>query len=65
MCPANNKPIAEVVTGNLADYEACIVAAEAAWQTWADLPAPKRGDIVRQIGDALRQKLIPVCKLLT
>jgi hypothetical protein len=31
VCPANNRPIAEVTTGNVADYESCIVAAEEAW----------------------------------
>lgn len=32
---------------------------------WADLPAPRRGEIVRQIGDALRQKLIPLGQLVS
>ena len=53
-CPANNRPIAQVKTGTGADYERCVKACEAAWQVWADLPAPKRGEIVRQIGDSLR-----------
>ena len=54
VCPANNRPIAEVKSGNMADYESCVEAAEEAWKVWADLPAPKRGEIVRQIGEALR-----------
>ncbi len=29
-------------------------------KVWADIPAPKRGEIVRQIGEALRQNLVPV-----
>ena len=37
------------------EYEAAIAASEAAFQIWRDVPAPKRGEIVRQIGDALRQ----------
>ena len=53
-CPANNRPIAQVKTGTAADYERCVKACEDAWQVWADLPAPKRGEIVRQIGDSLR-----------
>ena len=52
--PANGQPIASVVTGNLADYEGCVVAAEEAWDMWADMPAPHRGEIVRQIGEELR-----------
>ena len=60
VCPANNRPIAEVTTGNVADFESCVAAAEEAWKVWVDIPAPKRGEIVRQIGDALRHNLIPV-----
>jgi len=65
LCPANNRPIARVTTGTVADYDACVVAAEEAWQVWADLPAPKRGEIVRQIGEALREKLEPLGKLVS
>ena len=54
LSPANGRPIAQVRTGNLADYEGCVAAAQEAWQVWADLPAPQRGEIVRQIGEALR-----------
>lgn len=60
VCPANNRPIAEVTTGNVADFQACVAAAEDAWKVWADIPAPKRGEIVRQIGEALRHNLVPV-----
>jgi aldehyde dehydrogenase family 7 protein A1 len=56
-CPANNRPIARVTQGNVADYEKCIKASREAWQTWADVTAPQRGEIVRQIGDALRDNL--------
>jgi len=65
LCPANNRPIAQVTTGNLADYEDCVAAAEAAWKVWADLPVPARGDIVRQVGDALRTKIEPLGKLVS
>jgi len=64
-CPANNKPIAQVKTGTGDDYERCVKACEDAWQVWADLPAPKRGEIVRQIGDSLRDKLEPLGKLVS
>jgi len=55
--PINNEPIARVTQGTLADYEATIVAANEAYQSWVEIPAPQRGEIVRQIGDALRAKL--------
>ncbi|XP_065512765.1 alpha-aminoadipic semialdehyde dehydrogenase isoform X2 [Caloenas nicobarica] len=56
-CPANNQPIASVRQANLEDYEETVKKAKEAWKVWADIPAPKRGEIVRQIGDALRQKI--------
>uniref|UniRef100_A0A4X1UGD3 aldehyde dehydrogenase (NAD(+)) n=1 Tax=Sus scrofa TaxID=9823 RepID=A0A4X1UGD3_PIG len=40
-----------------ADYEETVKKAREAWRIWADIPAPKRGEIVRQIGDALREKI--------
>lgn len=51
--------------GDEKDYENCVTAAEKAWDVWADLPAPRRGEIVRQIGDALRNKLVPLGKLVS
>ncbi|CAG2112461.1 unnamed protein product [Medioppia subpectinata] len=55
ICPANNKVIAEVVTGDVQDYETAVKAAHSAWSVWTDIPAPQRGEIVRQIGNALRE----------
>lgn len=65
ICPSNGKVIAEVKQGNASDYESCIQSSISAWNVWADLPAPKRGEIVRQIGDALRSKLVPLGKLVS
>ncbi|MBZ3884226.1 Alpha-aminoadipic semialdehyde dehydrogenase [Sciurus carolinensis] len=56
-CPANNEPIARVRQASVADYEETVKKAREAWKVWADIPAPKRGEIVRQIGDALREKI--------
>ncbi|XP_071065821.1 alpha-aminoadipic semialdehyde dehydrogenase isoform X2 [Dasypus novemcinctus] len=56
-CPANNEPIARVRQASAADYEETVKKAREAWEIWADIPAPKRGEIVRQIGDALREKI--------
>lgn len=56
LCPTNNQPIARITQGTKEDYEKCITAAREAWNIWADVPAPQRGEIVRQIGHALREK---------
>lgn len=53
--PINDKPIASVITSNSQDYDRCCQATLDAWSVWADLPIPKRGEIVRQIGDKLRE----------
>ncbi|KAJ8984243.1 hypothetical protein NQ317_007475 [Molorchus minor] len=65
ICPSNGKVIAEVKQGNLEDYESCVKASKTAYNIWADLPAPKRGEIVREIGDELRNKLVPLGKLVS
>ena len=44
MCPANNRPIAQVRTATEKDLEMCVAAAEDAWKIWADIPAPERGE---------------------
>nr|CAI5846058.1 unnamed protein product [Callosobruchus analis] len=65
ICPSNGKVLAEVKQGNVNDYKSCVKASSEAWEIWADLPAPRRGEIVRQIGDALRDKLLPLGKLVS
>ncbi|XP_034240488.1 putative aldehyde dehydrogenase family 7 member A1 homolog [Thrips palmi] len=64
-CPANGRPIADVRQASVADYNTCVAEAQKAWAGWAELPAPRRGEIVRQIGDALRAKLLPLGKLVS
>ncbi|XP_042864012.1 alpha-aminoadipic semialdehyde dehydrogenase-like [Penaeus japonicus] len=64
VCPANNRPIAQVQQGTVEDLDACVKAGKEAWQVWADMPAPARGEIVRQIGVALRENLEPLGKLV-
>jgi len=65
LSPANGRPIARVTTGNLSDYNNCVTAAEEAWNVWADVTAPHRGEIVRQIGEELRRKLDPLGRLVS
>jgi aldehyde dehydrogenase (NAD+) len=54
--PVDGKSIARVKVATVKDYETVINAALNATDYWRGLPAPKRGDIVRQMGDALRLK---------
>ncbi|KAG0483003.1 hypothetical protein HPP92_011087 [Vanilla planifolia] len=63
--PANNEVIAEVVEASIEDYEDGMKACVDASKLWMQLPAPKRGEIVRQIGDALRTKLHHLGRLVS
>lgn len=53
--PANGKLIAKVAMATVGDYETLIKQAERTFLTWRQVPAPKRGEVVRQIGNALRE----------
>ena len=53
--PVDGKLIGSVTTTTKADYNKVIKAAEKAFQEWRVIPAPKRGEVVRQYGDALRE----------
>ena len=63
--PATGKVIAEVTTGTTTDYDECVKAAHDAYKIWNNVPAPRRGEIVRQIGDELRKNLEPLGKLVS
>lgn len=52
--PVNGEMIASVTTTTAEDYERVISAASEAFKTWRTMPAPKRGEIVRQYGERLR-----------
>jgi aldehyde dehydrogenase family 7 protein A1 len=47
------------------DLERVMHSVEKAKVQWATTPAPKRGEVVRQIGDALRAKLLPLGMLVS
>ncbi len=53
--PSNEKIIASVYNGSETDYEKVVAESHQAFFEWQNFPAPKRGEIIRQIGDELRQ----------
>jgi aldehyde dehydrogenase (NAD+) len=53
--PANGALLAQVRPASSEDYEHVVSAAQAAAAAWRDVPAPKRGEAVRLLGEALRQ----------
>ncbi len=62
--PATTEPIADVVQASLGDYEVAIGEAIEAFEEWRMLPAPRRGDYVRRIGNALREYKEPLGALV-
>lgn len=63
--PVDGKKIASVIAADKDSYETVIEKAEEAFKTWRLVPAPKRGEIVRQVGEALRQYKEPLGKLVS
>lgn len=63
--PVDGNKIGSVIAADKDSYEAVIKKAEEAFKTWRLVPAPKRGEIVRQIGEALRQYKEPLGKLVS
>ncbi len=52
--PVNGKLIGAVSCADKNSYEVVMATAQTAFEEWRTWPAPKRGEIVRQIGDELR-----------
>ncbi len=52
--PVNGSVIGTIRSAGKKEYEKVTEKAFAAFKSWSLIPAPKRGDIVRQIGDAFR-----------
>jgi aldehyde dehydrogenase family 7 protein A1 len=64
-CPITGENVATVICASEADYDRCMKTMEEGQKAWRNMPAPKRGEIVRQIGDALRQKKEALGKLVS
>ncbi|MFT4601989.1 MAG: aldehyde dehydrogenase (NAD+) [Arenicella sp.] len=63
--PVDGKLIASVTAATATEYEACILKGQEAFKTWRTMPAPHRGEIVRQLGNKLRDYKEPLGKLVS
>ena len=63
--PVDGELIGSVKTTTKEDYEKVITTASEAFLTWRDIPAPQRGEIVRQFGNKLRDLKEPLGKLVS
>lgn len=62
--PTSGEVLARVRTPNTPEYERAIRAAVAAFEQWRRVPAPRRGDIVRQLGDRFRERKEDLARLI-
>jgi aldehyde dehydrogenase (NAD+) len=63
--PSSGEAIATVVQATAATTDRVVAQAQTAFETWRDLPAPQRGQVVRDLGDALRDFKEPLGDLVS
>ena len=63
--PIDGKPIAKVIQATVEEYDKIVEQAQEAFKKWRMMPAPQRGQIVREIGEVLRKYKEPLGKLVT
>jgi aldehyde dehydrogenase (NAD+) len=63
--PASGETLAHVRLESRAAYDDVIARAEAVQRHWRRLPAPKRGEIVRRIGNAFRERCADLGELVS
>jgi aldehyde dehydrogenase (NAD+) len=63
--PATGQPLGSVPATSAAEYAAAVTAAGAAFLRWRELPAPRRGEIVRQLGEAFRREKAALGRLVS
>ncbi|MCC6535930.1 MAG: aldehyde dehydrogenase family protein, partial [Bryobacterales bacterium] len=63
--PATGTSLGSVPAATVADYEAAAARSLEAGARWRMLPAPQRGHLVRELGEALRREKDELGKLVT
>jgi aldehyde dehydrogenase (NAD+) len=63
--PTIGETLATVTMASATDYDRVADSSVETFERWRSLPAPKRGEYVRRVGDALREKIEPLGALVT
>ncbi len=63
--PVDGSRVAEVAVTTREEYDQVVERAQEAFLTWRETPAPRRGEVVRQIGDELRRNKEDLGRLVT
>ncbi|MFT7433249.1 MAG: aldehyde dehydrogenase (NAD+) [Alphaproteobacteria bacterium] len=63
--PTTGEVLARIHCATDTDYETVVADAESAQLKWRETPAPLRGDVIRQLGNAFREYKEPLGKLIS
>jgi aldehyde dehydrogenase (NAD+) len=63
--PSTGAVLAHVRSATEADCSSAIGAAQEAFKSWRSVPAPKRGEVVRRLGDAFRRRKDELARLIS
>ena len=63
--PIDGRVLAEIATATPRDVESVIASASEAFKTWRTIPAPKRGEFVRRVGEKLRERKADLATLVS
>jgi len=63
--PTTGEAIAQVIPADSATYDAIVADAQAAFRQWRSVPAPKRGEVIRDLGALLREYREPLGELVS
>ncbi len=63
--PTTGDPIAAVIQATPSEYDQVVAAAQRAFESWRRLPAPRRGDLIRGLGNLLREYKEPLGDLVS
>jgi aldehyde dehydrogenase (NAD+) len=63
--PTDGQPIASIIQADEAAYEKVLATAAETFKTWRMLPAPARGEVVRDLGNELRIFKEPLGRLVS
>ena len=63
--PATGEPIADVIIASAQVYDSVVAESVKAFDSWRTVPAPVRGQLVRDLGNCLREQREPLGELVT
>ena len=63
--PVDGAPLATVATVDPADFERILARCHRAFADWRLVPAPKRGEVVKALGEELRRRQADLAALIT